>query len=60
VNLKKIKRGIDLSQEFRERAGQVETDADNRWLILGTAATGALRRTSIELTRALADLRRPG
>jgi hypothetical protein len=38
----------------------VETEAGaDGFFISGTAATGPLRRTSMELTRALADLRRP-
>jgi hypothetical protein len=61
MNLEKIGRVKSLIRQFESRAAEVHdqvlSDGD---LIVGTAATGALRRTSMELRRALADLRRPG
>jgi hypothetical protein len=63
LNLEKIGQVMDLVQQFEQRANEVvyaETSENGGDIIVGTAATGALRRTSMELTRALADLRRPG
>jgi hypothetical protein len=61
LNLEKINRVLKLSREFGERQFAVKSETDEHgYFITGTAATGALRRTSMELTRALADLRRPG
>jgi hypothetical protein len=61
LNFEKISRVITLATELITRAEHVETEAEaDGSFISGTAATGALRRTSMELTRALADLRRPG
>jgi hypothetical protein len=60
LNLEKIGRVLGLVRQFQIRAGEITSDAENEHLIVGTAATGALRRTSMELTRALTDLRRPG
>jgi len=37
-----------------------EADQDGGHFVAGAKAAGALRRTSMELTRALAELRRPG
>jgi hypothetical protein len=42
-----------------ERQLAVKSEANEHGFIVGNKATGALRRTSMELTRALADLRRP-
>jgi hypothetical protein len=60
MTLEKIKRVRALLSEFQIRASRVEVEDDEYSGITGTAACGALRRTSMELTRALADLRRPG
>jgi hypothetical protein len=61
MNLEKITRVKRLIRLFESRAAAVfdQAEADGSFIV-GTAATGALRRTSMELTRALADLRRPG
>jgi hypothetical protein len=60
-DLDKITRVKRLIRLFESRAAAVfdQAEADGS-CIVGTAATGALRRTSMELRRALADLRRPG
>jgi hypothetical protein len=62
MNLDKLVHVLALTEELNDRANVVLADAErgDDWPIVGTAATGALRRTSMELTRALADLRRPG
>jgi hypothetical protein len=60
VNVAKISRVVQLIHVFMERAHEVTYAPEFDYPISGTAATGALRRTSMELTRALADLRRPG
>ena len=62
MNLDKLATVLGLTEELNHRANVVlaDTERGNDWPIVGTAATGALRRTSMELTRALADLRRPG
>ena len=61
MNLEKITRVKRLIRLFESRAAAVfdQAEADGSFIV-GTAATGALRRTSMELTRALAELRRPG
>jgi hypothetical protein len=54
MNLEKIDKVKYLARLFEIRAAEVHLSD----LTIGTAASGALRRTSMELTRALADLRR--
>ena len=44
-------------KEFLEVANAASVNQD--WPISGTKETGALRRASIELTRALAEFRKP-
>ena len=64
MNLVRIRIAKREAEEFIRRAKDVlnETDpkepANSVWL-WGTPATGALRRQSMELTRALAKMRRP-
>ena len=62
MTLEKIRRVLRLAQEFGNRATLVldDMDANDGHFFVGTKASGALRRTSMELTRALADLRRRG
>jgi hypothetical protein len=61
MNLGKISRVNRLIRQFQRRAEELaDQAAEDGFTIVGTKATGALRRTSMELTRALADLRRPG
>lgn len=60
-----ISRGNECVEELREqnealaKACNEFTKNDNPGYITGTAKSGALRRTSLELTRALAKLRKP-
>jgi hypothetical protein len=61
MNLEKIDRVKRLIRQFQSRSAAVHDEAfSDGDLFAGTATTAALRRTSMELTRALADLRRPG
>ncbi len=57
-----LRRVIALGHELNIRAMDVERElvqADRNYPICGTAKTGSLRRTSMEMTRALAELRKP-
>lgn len=64
MNLITIRKAKREAEEFVKRAKAVldETDpkepAHSSWL-WGTQKTGALRRQSMELTRALAEMRKP-
>ena len=64
MNKAKIEACEKLCREFLERAKAVKADEQTMRYIhvgcFGTRETGALRRTSMELTRALAELRRAG
>ena len=71
MNKAKIEVCEKLCKEFLERAKALQAKADKNqtlwdkphdfdFLTSGTRETGALRRTSMELSRALADLRKPG
>jgi hypothetical protein len=60
VNTQVIERVISLANEVVDRAHEALYSDPEGDFIVGTKATGALRGTSMELTRALADLRRPG
>jgi hypothetical protein len=57
MNHEKIHRVVFLIREFLDRTDLLLND---EYPIVGTKESGALRRTSMELTRALSDLRRPG
>lgn len=63
MNKAKIEACERLCREFLERAKKVKgedaTLGKDAWY-WGSKDTGALRRTSMELTRALAELRRAG
>jgi hypothetical protein len=63
MNKHKIEACERLCHEFLERAKKVKSEdaalGKDAWY-WGSKGTGALRRTSMELTRALADLRRSG
>lgn len=54
-----VKKAIEEAQKFIDRAEVLmenETDHTSFW---GSKASGATRRASMELTRALAEMRRP-
>jgi len=56
---KDVERAIVEAQKFIERSEVYLTELGNReWLLTGTAASGALRRQSLELTRSLSQVRR--
>lgn len=63
MNKAKIEQCERLCREFLERAkavkGSDQALGKDAWY-WSSKETGALRRTSMELTRALADMRRPG
>lgn len=50
---------VEAAREFIRRADEL-TSEDKRFVVIGmgTKHTGALRRQSMELTRALAEMRR--
>lgn len=59
----KINAAIKEAQEFIKRAkvAVAEHEASgNRYGMWGSKATGALRRSSMDLTRALAEMRKAG
>ena len=61
--LDKINRAVEIAEEFVRRAKAVVKEsgvtAENPYGTPSPRLTGALRRQSLELTRALADLRNP-
>ena len=55
----KVNEAIKEAQEFIKRAKvAVDEASDNRYGMWGSKATGALRRKSMDLTRALAEMRK--
>lgn len=53
--MRDAERFLRLAQEM-----MVEFETNNsEWLIVGTALSGKTRRASMDLTRSLADMRRP-
>lgn len=60
MNNKSVLTAIDEARRFIERAADVLEEHKKFHIdYFGTKKTGALRRSSLDLTRALADLRRP-
>lgn len=47
------------AREFLKRAKALRESGD-KYVIVGTRESGAVKRASLDLTRALADMRRPG
>lgn len=45
--------------EVKDELKREQEPIGRTWPITGTAATGALRRASMDLTRALAEMRKP-
>jgi hypothetical protein len=60
MNLKAINKAVLEAQRFLSRAKlcQGYQGEDDTTFITGNANTGALRRASLDLTRALADMRK--
>ena len=54
-----IKAAVAASNQFTARARAVLKERAGECPVISTRASGALRRASLELTRALADLRHP-
>lgn len=59
MNLDKLDACVKEAKEFIARAQVVKQQISTDGYRSNPRETGALRRTSMELTRALADLRRP-
>ena len=60
MNLKKIKTSIDAAEEFIKRANALkEKEPESDTWFWGSKESSALKRQSMELTRALAELRKP-
>ncbi len=53
-----IKEALAAAREFVRRADDLLKDPNRDWKIIGTAKSAAVRRQSMELTRALAEFRR--
>jgi len=60
MNHTKLNIAQSAASEFLARVKEVRGDEDSMQFNGGTKKTAALRRSSMELTRALAQLRRPG
>lgn len=71
MNKQKIEQCERLCRDFIERAKALKAKADKNQMVYdgphsfdfltsGTRESGALRRISLDLTMALADMRRPG
>ena len=58
MNREQIRSAADLAEEFADLARRVSAGPDSQY-ICGTKLTGQLRRASLDLTRKLADMRRP-
>jgi hypothetical protein len=54
-----IRKAKQLALDFAARAEAVIKEQNGEYFCGGTKKTGAMRRISMELTRALADLRKP-
>lgn len=54
-----VKKAIEEAQKFIDRAETLIEDEKDRDFFWGSKASGATRRASMELTRALAEMRRP-
>ena len=55
----KLKIAVAEAKRFLDRARKMKAFDGNRWFTNGPVDAGRLRRSSLDLTRALADLRRP-
>lgn len=62
MNRKTVKAAVEEARHFLQRASAYEARLDREdvsYEFCGTAESAALRRASMELTRALAKMRRP-
>ena len=61
MNKRTINKAVNEAKRFIEAAKLVQAAlAERDSYIVGTKESGALKRASLDLTRALADMRRPG
>lgn len=65
MNINTVKSARTLAERFIRKAdaildnlGGEDEPSENHWPITGTKETGALRRASLDLTRALAEMRK--
>lgn len=54
-----VSKAVEEARRFLAAAADVAGDKDNGWEIVGSKNTGTLRRASMDLTRALAEMRKP-
>lgn len=61
MNIRTLQAAIAEAERFLDLARELQAQSNHTsWsFITGTRASGATRRASMDLTRALADLRRP-
>lgn len=62
MNVKKLNKAIREAQRFIRTAKEAKErlEADRYASITGSAETGAAKRASMDLSRSLVELRRPG
>ena len=60
MNLEKIKEVESKAEEFLRRLKTARAKIQNTEYFYVSKETSALKRSSLELTRALAEMRRPG
>jgi hypothetical protein len=58
MNTQGIKAALVEAEKFITKAKVLLADGDD-WALCGTKDSGALRRQSLELTRSLAEMRKP-
>ena len=59
MNKSKLHKAMFEARRFYEKAKELDKVGGNDSYLTGTALTGAVKRASMDLTRALADLRKP-
>ena len=60
MNREKIGKALEINLRFTEQLNLVLEELGNRFsYTVGTKESGKLRRLSMDLTRALADMRKP-
>jgi hypothetical protein len=61
MNKRTINKAVNEAKRFLEAAKLVQAAlVEGNGYVVGTKESGALKRSSLDLTRALADMRRPG
>lgn len=62
MQVEQIRTAENLARKFAKDAGQLVADSKTeggKYLLYGGKRSGALRRLSMDLTRALAEMRKP-